>query len=581
MNTDEMGRKIDLAQKRLGFLLEHNQNGEILLQPEFLCSVLEELSITIEELEVQHQEILETRQILELERQRYQDLFDLAPDSYLVTDSQGIIRRINYATELLFNAPSNFILNKPLASFVQESDRPTFRNKLQELPKLVQLKDWEINLKAYQLKNFPASISVSRIQNSHGKIEGFRWQIRDLISCKQTELELIEAKELAESANRAKEAFLAVTSHEIRTPITAILGFCSLLLNSEISPKQKDWIETMHLSAKGLLNIINDILDFIKIDTGKLDLEYQDFQLNNCIKEVLNLVDLEAQRKGLTLSYNLAPDLPLYIKGDCQKLKQILINLLNNAIKFTDQGEINLAVQIIQKQDKITLEFAIKDTGIGIPYDRLNRLFKPFSQVDSSISRKYGGTGLGLAICQKLIHNMGGKIWVHSILNQGSTFYFTILTEPVNVNEQKDAPLALTAISSSVLSKVAFSQKPLKILLAEDENSISSLLLCLFSEMGINVDRVNNGQEAVQFRSEMFYDLILMDLQMPIMDGLEATRLIRKQEQIKPSQPRSKIIGLTANSRPEIKESCLQSGMDDYISKPFDLQNLINLLETL
>lgn len=366
--------------------------------------------------------------------------------------------------------------------------------------------------------------------------------------------------------------------------MTGILGFCSLLLNSELSTKQKTWVETINNNANGLLNIINDILDFVKIETGKLELENEPFNLNNCIQESLNLVSLEAEKKGLLLITNLADDLPIQIKGDRQKLKQILINLLNNSIKFTDKGNIRLSVQTTQKSDKITLEFAIKDTGIGIPYNRLYRLFKPFSQIDSSTARRYGGTGLGLAICQKLVQNMGGQIWVNSKVNHGSTFYFSIVTEVSHTSflvcdSQQQEEL-------KNIPSVNLSQKSLNILLAEDEDSISSLLLCLFSEMGIKVDIVKNGQEAVEAFEKKEYDVVFMDLQMPIMDGLKATCIIREQEQKKQlvrgdSQLKTKIIGLTANSLPESKENCLKAGMDDYISKPFDLQNFIDLIQTL
>lgn len=579
MIIDNINRKIDLAQQRLNFLLDQNRTNELLLQPELLATILEELSISIEELHVQHQEILETRHLLEIERQKYQDLFELAPDSYLITDSLGIIKKINHATESLLNAPYNVILNKPLATFISKIDRTNFRNKLNELPDLKKVKDWEITLKPYQINEFPAVISVSTIVNLEGKIDGFRWQIRDQITCKKNELELIQAKEKAEAANLAKECFLAIASHEIRTPITAILGFCTLLLNTRLSKKQKQWLETMEQSTKTLLNIINDILDFVKIETGKIQLESHVFNLNICIREVLRIIKLEADKKGLNLTFYLGEYVPLQIKGDSQKLQQILINLLNNAIKFTEKGEINLSVQVIQNSDKITLEFAIKDTGIGIRADKINHLFTPFTQVDSSISRQYGGTGLGLAICQKLIKNMGGKIWVDSKINQGSTFYFTIISDNLESNGQEEANFVKT--NNVIPLNTIFSEKQPNILVVEDENSISEVLLSLFNEMGINIDIVRNGLEAVQSYDAKFYDLIFMDLSMPIMNGLEATKLIRQQEQKKPSLKKTKIIGLTANIRPEIKENCLHSGMDDYISKPFDLQDLLNLLEKL
>jgi CheY-like chemotaxis protein len=339
------------------------------------------------------------------------------------------------------------------------------------------------------------------------------------------------------------------------------------------------------------LALINDILDFSKIESGKVDLEVQPFDLQECIEAVFSLVASKAKAKNLTLHYFIDSSISQLVEGDANYLQQILVNLVENAIKFTSVGKVSIN---IKKHQEDQLLFAVQDTGLGIPSDKFDKLFKPFSQIDSSITRKFGGTGLGLSICQRLINLMGGEIWVESILDQGTTFLFTIPYQPIEaprtptleiVDHVLDVVLERPAESTQGLTsnipKLA-EQLPLKILLAEDNPVNQKLANRLFEKMGYGIDIAANGIEVLEAIQKKSYDLIFMDVQMPEMDGLEATRQIRAMEQsgqaglsnlASPHQA-VQIIAMTANAVQGDREKCLASGMNDYIAKPFKVEQI-------
>ena len=385
--------------------------------------------------------------------------------------------------------------------------------------------------------------------------------------------ELLASKKKAEEANQAKSEFLANMSHEIRTPINGILGMAELVLETETTAEQRDYLTMLKSSASSLLRVINDILDFSKIESGRLELSPTEFNLQDAVGETMKPLILQAREKGLQLRFEISHDAPLYLVGDSGRVSQVLINLVGNAIKFTPAGEIVVRVRAeAENGTGLWLHFSVTDTGIGIPTEKHDLIFDAFSQADGSMTRNYGGTGLGLAICRRLVALLGGKIWLESTLGQGSTFHFTARFEhasPSSTHCQEDR-------LASTKPYPAPPSQHLRILVAEDNLINQTVILHTLTNLGHNTTIAQNGKEALLALEAGVFDFVFMDVQMPEMDGLTATRKIREGEQ--KSQRHIPIVAMTAHAIKGDKESCLAAGMDDYVSKPASSDQLRDVI---
>lgn len=409
-----------------------------------------------------------------------------------------------------------------------------------------------------------------------GKPLGMHGIAMDITDRKNYEEELVEARAAAEGANRAKSQFLANISHELRTPINGILGVLQMILGGyagSIDGYQKDLLRKSDRSARALLRIIDDILDLSRIEAGKLSLKEEDFSLREAVSDAVELFAMEAPKKGLYLRFSIHENVPEHLTGDAVRLRQVLVNLVGNALKFTSEGGVEVVVSLSSRAADGTthVKFSVTDTGIGIPADKREILFHPFTQLDPSDTRQFGGTGLGLAISSRLVEMMGGTISFESTEGAGSSFFFTI---PLRVTTQPAIPPPAPSATPSPERG-----RRLRILVAEDDPLASDLLIDILEYHGLEANLAQTGRQAVEMWEKGKYDLIIMDVQMPQMDGITATHLIREKEKSRGSHV--PIMAMTAHAFPEDEKRCRAAGMDSYQTKPLDMEKGLHMIHSL
>jgi PAS domain S-box-containing protein len=414
---------------------------------------------------------------------------------------------------------------------------------------------------------FDVEVASQPIFQAH-KLVGAVTVFRDVSERNEVKKEMVAAKELAEQASATKSAFLANMSHEIRTPMNGVLGMTAMLQETPLSDIQKDYVQTIRSSGDALLTVIDDILDYSKIEAGMMTIESSPFDIRALFKDVQRLMQFRANQKNLLLSLRVTDAVPQILLGDSVRVRQILLNLIGNAIKFTDQGSVEvLALLTHHEGDLFTIRIEVSDTGIGIAEDKIGRLFKSFSQVDDSTTRRFGGTGLGLSISKRLAELMKGEMGASSTEGQGSVFWFTLL-----VQAAEGQPVTLTRATETVQNL-----PPATILLVEDNLVNQKVAAAMLGKLGYKPTIANNGKEALALMQEQDYGLIFMDCQMPVMDGFEATRAIRAG--IAGGNTQLTVIALTANAMKEDKDACYAAGMSDYLAKPLQMPLLIAMLK--
>ena len=490
-------------------------------------------------------------------------------DALMTTDPAGIITDVNKQMEALTGCTRDELIGAPFKDCFTDPDRAEAGIKRVLTEKSVT--DYELTARARDGKQTVVSYNATTLYDRNRTLKGVFAAARDVTERKRVEAELQQAKAAAESASRTKSDFLASMSHEIRTPMNAIMGIADLLAKTNLSPEQDKFVQIFRRSGDNLLNLINDILDLSKVEASQLDLERTGFSLSDHLEKVIEMVAPRAHEKGLTLVLDIAPSVNNDLVGDPTRLRQVLLNLLGNAIKFTQSGGVSLRVESDADCSVPTaLRFTVSDTGIGIAKEKLGRVFERFTQADSSTTRRFGGSGLGLTISKRLVELMGGRIWVESQVDKGSVFGFAVPFEAWAAASRPEAVLVGAGLEPPLPA--------LRILMAEDSPDNRTITVAYLEDTPYLIDVAETGAIACDLFTAGHYDLVLMDRQMPVMDGLTATRTIRAWEKVNHRSP-TPIIALTASALKGDRETCLAAGCTAYLTKPIKQDVLLQAIK--
>lgn len=499
--------------------------------------------------------------IAESER-RYRLLADRATDIIIAYGVDGLVTYVSPSIETVSGYAPEDVVGRPVTNLIHPDDVPRLAENFREFVKSPP--EWRHRGVTYRgltpsgIRWFEARTSI--IRDEEGRAVEFQDVVRDVTDTKMLEHALTEARDRAEAGARTQSEFLANMSHELRTPLTSVIGFSGLLVGSEnLPPDERMWANRIATASEALLSVINDILDYSKLEADAVDLDPQPFDPRAMAQGAAAIVETQCLARRLSLTVDVASDLPPALMGDEGRLRQVTLNFLSNAVKFTSAGEIRLTVA----EDAGRLRVAVRDSGIGIAPDKISQLFDRFTQADASTTRVYGGTGLGLAISSRLIELMGGEIGVESTPGEGSTFWFTIPMVSAEAGGVQDAPADMVVRSG------------LRVLMADDAMANRELVTAIMGGLGVALDTVCDGAEAVEAARSGSYDLILMDVHMPVMDGLAATRTIRAMGDAVAQTP---IVALTANVQPDHVKRCLAAGMDGHVGKPIQLSELLDVM---
>ncbi len=567
-------RKPDELRLRAEAIDQHALNDESkddrFLSPEESRKALHELRVHQIELEMQNDALREAQRALEESRDRFADLYEFAPVGYLTLSTNGLINGVNLTAVKLLGVERGMLLQRRFTPLVIAEDQDRWTQFFLGLKGLDKAGGVELRMRRGDGAAFAARLDCQR-RRVRATGTAIRVVLSDVTDRKLQELALMQAKEAAESADRAKTTFLAKMSHELRTPLNAIMGMTKLAQRGASEPRQIDQLETVMQASHHLLRLITDILDISRIEAERLQLEMSEFTLGGVVATLVQANDGAAKKRNLRLVIDVAESLTaLPLTGDPIRLGQILHNLIDNAIKFTDDGSITLRAHLIDETGTdVALRFEVQDTGIGVAAADLSRLFRQFEQADNSMTRRHGGTGLGLSIAKDLVELMGGKIGVESNAGAGSTFWFTLrLGKFVTLASPADRT------GPSAEEQLRMGYHGARLLVVEDD-PYNQLVICeLAQHAGLAVDLAENGQVAVEKAGAADYDLILMDVQLPVMDGLTATMQIRQI----PGRHNLPIVAITGNAFPGDRTRCLDAGMNAFLSKPVEIEALFETM---